>query len=42
LDYQSGITVADFCVIRLSTSGQITIFTESKSGIVFDVTGFIY
>jgi hypothetical protein len=41
LNFQSGETVANFAIIRLSAGSKFKIFSSVSAHVVFDVTGFV-
>jgi hypothetical protein len=42
LDYVKGTTVGNFCVVGLSASGQMNVYVEATTNVVFDITGFVF
>jgi hypothetical protein len=42
LNYSAGVNVANYCVVVLNGSGQMDIFSQSQTDVIFDVTGFVY
>jgi hypothetical protein len=42
LNYSAGVNVANYCVVVLNASGQMDIFSQAQTDVIFDVTGFIF
>jgi hypothetical protein len=42
LNYSAGVNVANYCVVVLNAAGQMDIFSQSQTDVIFDVTGFIF